>query len=140
MTLHKVDTRWLDGMAFENLLDGHRFTVDAAAEFGGKDRGPRPKPLMLNALAGCTGMDVVSVLNKMKQPLSWFNIRVEGDLSDEHPKTYKAIRLTYQFKKSDKLDDAKVIKAVNLSQEQYCGVSAMLKKVCELTWNIEYLD
>ncbi|MCK5251138.1 MAG: OsmC family protein, partial [Spirochaetaceae bacterium] len=91
-------------MAFENSIDGHKFIVDAAEEFGGKNKGPKPKPLLLNSLAGCTGMDVVSILGKMKQKLSWFNVRVEGDLGDVHPKTYQTIRLTFQFKKSDNLD------------------------------------
>jgi len=139
MTLERIEAQWIDGMAFENLVDGHRITVDAAAEFGGEDRGPRPKPLMLNALAGCTGMDVVAVLRKMKQNFTWFNIVVDADLGDEHPKTYQAIRLTYQFKADDGLDESKVKKAVSLSQDRYCGVSAMLKKACDLSWSIEYL-
>jgi len=127
-------------MAFENTIDGHKFIVDAAEKFGGKDRGPTPKPLLLTSLAGCTGMDVVSILNKMKQEISWFNIKVEGDLGEEHPKTFENIRLTYQFKAADNLDDAKVRKAVTLSQDRYCGVSAMLNKVSNLSWEIEYLD
>ncbi len=140
MTLHTTDTTWLDGMAFKNSADGHTFVVDAATEFGGEDRGPRPKVLLLNALAGCTAMDVISVLKKMKQEFTWFNVRVEADLGDEHPKTYQAIRLTYQFKKTDNLDDAKVRKAATLSQERYCGVSAMLQKATDLSWDVEYLD
>ncbi len=140
MTHEAVDALWLEGMAFENLTGGYKFTVDAAAEFGGKNKGPKPKLLLLNALAGCTGMDIVSILSKMKQELSWFNVRVEGNLGDEHPKTYQTIRLTFQFKKSDDLNDAKVRKAINLSQDQYCGVSAMLKKACDISWEIEYLD
>ena len=86
MTHEAVDALWLEGMAFENSTDGFKFTVDAAKEFGGKNKGPKPKLLLLNALAGCTGMDVVSILSKMKQELSWFNVRVEGDLGDEHPR------------------------------------------------------
>jgi putative redox protein len=140
MTEHITDTLWQDGMAFENTIDGHSFVVDADAEFGGGDKGPRPKKLLLTALAGCTAMDVVSVLRKMKQEFSWFNVRVTGELGDEHPKTYGSIRLTYQFKKSDGLDDSKVRKAASLSQERYCGVSAMLKKVCDVSWDVEYLD
>jgi len=140
MTLQKTESTWIEGMAFENTIDGHKFTVDAVEKFGGKDKGPTPKPLLLASLSGCTGMDVVSILKKMKQEFSWFNIKVEGDLGEEHPKTFENIRLTYQFKASDNLDDAKVRKAVTLSQDQYCGVSAMLKKVSNLTWEIEYLD
>jgi len=140
MTLYSVDTKWLEGMAFENTADGYKFNVDAAEEFGGMKKGPKPKLLLLNALAGCTGMDVVSVLRKMKQYFSWFNIKVEADLGDEHPKTYENIRLTYQFKAADDLDDGKVRKAVILSQDRYCGVSAMLKKASNLSWKIEYID
>jgi putative redox protein len=140
MTKHSTDTLWLEGMAFENTTDGHHFIVDADSQFGGQDKGPRPKPLLLNSLAGCSGMDVVSILRKMKQEFSWFNIRVEGQLGDEHPKTYESIKLIYQFKSTEGLDDAKVRKAVNLSQDRYCGVSAMLSKVCDLTWDIEYLE
>jgi putative redox protein len=140
MTLHSVDTTWLEGMAFENTADGYKFKVDAADEFGGTKKGPKPKLLLLNALAGCTGMDVVSILRKMKQDFSWFNIKVEADLGDDHPKTYEAIRITYQFKAADDLDDGKVRKAVLLSQDQYCGVSAMLKKASDLSWEIEYID
>lgn len=130
----------MDGMAFRNSADGHEFVVDADTQFGGKDRGPKPKPLLLSALAGCTGMDVVSILGKMKQTPKFFNIRVEGDLGDEHPKTYEKIRIIYQFAKSDNLDDGKVRKAINLSQDAYCGVSAMLQKSSELSWDIEYID
>jgi putative redox protein len=140
MTQQKTETLWLEGMAFENIVGEHRFTVDAAEEFGGTDKGPMPKPLLLNSLAGCTGMDVVAILKKMKQDFTWFNIKTEGDLGEEHPKTFENIRLTYQFKASDNLDDAKVRKAVTLSQDRYCGVSAMLRKVCNLSWEIEYLD
>jgi putative redox protein len=85
-------------------------------------------------------MDVVSMLTKMKQNVSWFNVRVEANLGEEHPKTYTEIRLTYQFKKADNLDDAKGRKAAALSQERYCGVSAMLQKATDVSWDIEYLD
>ncbi|MCK5735185.1 MAG: OsmC family protein [Spirochaetaceae bacterium] len=140
MTQQKTETLWLEGMAFENNLDGHKIIVDAVEEFGGTNKGPTPKPLLLNSLSGCTGMDVVSILKKMKQEFTWFNIVVEADLGEEHPKTFENIRLTYQFKTSDNLDDTKVRKAVSLSQDRYCGVSAMLKKACNLSWEIEYLD
>ena len=140
MALNTVNTTWLDAMAFENTVDGHKFTVDAQEEFGGKDRGPRPKPLLLASLAGCTGMDVVSILQKMKQNITFFNVKVEGELRDEHPKRYTKIKVVYQFKKSDNLDDSKVRKAIVLSEDRYCGVSAMLKEVCDLSWELEYLD
>ncbi len=135
-----TETLWKDGMAFENTANGHTFMVDAADKFGGRDTGPRPKTLMLNALAGCTGMDVISILRKMKQEFTWFNIKADGSLGKTHPKVYTDIHLTFQFKKADNLDDKKVRKAITLSQDSYCGVAAMLKKACPVTWEVEYLD
>ncbi len=134
-----TDCTWKDGMAFEAVMDGHTITIDATPDVGGKDLGPRPKPLMLLSLAGCTGMDVVSILDKMKQKLSWFNVKVEAEQTEEHPKHYKKFTVIYQFKQSDNLDPGKVEKAVSLSQERYCGVSALLSKAAELDHRIEYL-
>ena len=139
MKTHKISTAWTGDMAFESVVDGHSVLVDADPEFGGKDAGPRPKALLLTALSGCTGMDVVSILGKMKSAPSWFNLVAEADLADEHPKVYTEIRLAYQFKASDGLDPKKVEKAVTLSQETYCGVSEMLRKAAKVTWTIEYL-
>jgi putative redox protein len=127
-------------MAFESVIDGHTIVLDADEQFGGKNSGPRPKALILTSLAGCTGMDVISLLSKMKQPVSFFNMEVEAELGEEHPKTYTRITLVYQFKKKDALDEGKVEKAVKLSQERYCGVSAMLKEVSRLEYRIEYID
>jgi putative redox protein len=126
-------------MAFTAKVNGHEIVLDADSQFGGKDTGPRPKPLILTALAGCSGMDVVSVLKKMREPISWFNMRVEGDLAEEHPKTYTKMRIIYQFKKSDGLKDESVRKAIDLSHERYCGVAALLRKALELETAVEYL-
>ena len=134
-----TDCTWMDGMAFESVMDGHKIIIDANPEVGGKDRGPRPKPLMLLALAGCTGMDVISILGKMKQQPSWFNVKVDADQTEEHPKHYAKMVVIYQFKASDNLDKDKVEKAVMLSQERYCGVSHLLAKAAELDHRIEYL-
>ncbi len=137
---HSIDCTWKEGMAFESTIEGHTIKLDAAEEFGGKNSGPTPKPLLLTSLAGCTAMDVISLLKKMKQPVSFFNIEVESELSESHPKTYTGITMVYQFKKGDGLDESKVEKAIKLSQEQYCGVSAMLKKATTVDYRIEYLD
>jgi putative redox protein len=137
---HAISCRWTEGMAFESVIDGHSIVLDADEQFGGKNSGPRPKALILTSLAGCTGMDVISLLSKMKQPVSFFNMEVEAELSDEHPKTYTSITLVYQFKTEDGLDAGKVEKAVKLSQERYCGVSAMLREISRLEYRIEYID
>ncbi len=133
-----IETRWAGGMAFETILDDHKLVADAHPNVGGDGKGPRPKPLLLFSLAGCTGMDVVSLLKKMRVDFEDFKIQVSGELTDEHPKYYHKIHLTYQFKGKD-INASKVEKAVNLSQDKYCGVSHMLKQAAEITWDIKYI-
>ena len=136
---HSIGCTWLENMAFETEVNGHRIVLDATADVGGAERGPRPKPLVLSALAGCTGMDVIYVLGKMRIRPSYFNMTVDGEVEDEHPKSYTKINLAYQFKESDNLDRDKILTAVELSQEKYCGVAALLRKGCELSYRIEYI-
>mgnify|MGYP006300095035 CR=1 FL=1 len=136
---HTISCNWNEGMSFDAKVNGHTVTLDAAEAAGGRDAGPQPKPMLLVSLAGCTGMDVISILNKMNQNPGYFNLKVEGDLTDEHPKYYRSIKVIYEFKEVDGLDPKKVEKAVKLSQEKYCGVSALLKKAVDLDYEIRYL-
>ena len=131
----KTTVTWTDGMSFDVELQGHTFTVDADEKFGGQNRGPRPKALLLSGLAGCTGMDVVSLLGKMKVPFDGFRLEVEGQLGEEHPKVYTDIAVRYIFTGSN-LDREKVEKAVNLSIDKYCGVTAMLGKTARISHQI----
>lgn len=131
LTVMETSVVHTQGMAFETELDGHRFMVDADAEFGGTDAGPRPKGLLLSALGGCTAMDVVAILQKMRVTPSRFEVKVDGDLADEHPKKFVRIRVRYLFEGQD-LPLDKLFKAVSLSEERYCGVSAMLRPVVPL--------
>lgn len=132
-----IKANLIGSMGFEMNLDGHHFITDASKEIGGEDLGPRPKQLMLSALIGCTGIDIMSLLKKMKAELDDFNIDVEADNTEEHPKVYENIHLTFTFKGKD-LPKDKIEKAVSLSQNKYCGVSAMLKKVTSVTYDIVY--
>ncbi|MFN2394989.1 MAG: OsmC family protein [Bacteroidales bacterium] len=131
----EITADWIDGLAFEADLDGHKITIDGPEESGGKNRGARPKPFMLLALAGCTGMDVVSILKKMKVNIEGLKIKVEGDMEDEVPKAFLSMHVVYTFKGKD-LPLDKLEKAVELSKEKYCGVSAVLKKAIPLTYEI----
>jgi len=127
--------KWTGGMAFDIELQGHRITVDATAEAGGRDLGPSPKSLLLAGLAGCTGMDVVAILRKMGQEWDSFNLQIEAQTSEKHPKVYTDIRINYIFSGKN-LSKDKIEKAVNLSQDQYCGVSAMLKGSASISYKI----
>ncbi len=131
-----LNLNWLEGMAFESEVNGHKIVLDAVESVGGKDRGPRPKPLMLLALAGCTGMDVVSILKKMRVELDDFSVEVEANLTEEHPKQYDEIKVIYKFWGKD-LPLEKLGKAVNLSDERYCGVSAVYKKALNMSYEIQ---
>lgn len=122
-------------MSFETEVNGHKIILDADASVGGQDKGPRPKPLLMVSLAGCTAMDVVSLLGKMRVTVDSFRVEVEGELSEEHPKVYKYLHIRYIFK-GDNLPPDKIEKAISLSQEKYCGVSAMLSKATKLSYEI----
>lgn len=135
---NKIDCKWAGNMAFEANVGEHIINLDADEVVGGQEKGARPKMLLLASLAGCTGMDVISILKKMQIIPDYFNIQVEGELTQEHPKYYKKIHLTYQFKGSN-INPEQVEKAINLSQDKYCSVSAMLKKSSEISYHVEYL-
>ncbi|MBW6501752.1 MAG: OsmC family protein [Bacteroidales bacterium] len=134
-----VTAKWLGNMAFEGKVGNHKIIIDAGKNGGGEDRGTRPKALMLLALAGCTGIDVVSILAKMRVEVENLDIRVEGDLTEEYPKYYHSIHVIYEFTgKGLPLD--KLQKAVSLSEDKYCGVSAVYKKVIKMTSEIKIIE
>lgn len=130
-----VSTKWLENMSFESEINGHKIILDAKEEVGGQDRGPRPKPLMLAALGGCTSMDVISILKKMRVPVKSLNVIVEGELSEEHPKRFLKMHVIYEVR-GENIPLEKVQKAVALSEDQYCGVNAVYKQVMEITSEI----
>lgn len=130
-----VNVNWSGEMAFEAEVNNHKIVIDAVESVGGKDRGPRPKPLTLVSLGGCTGMDVISILNKMRVIPDYFNVEVSGEMTDEHPKYYHTINIKYIFRGKD-LPMAKLEKAVSLSQDRYCGVTEMLKAKSKIVHEI----
>ena len=131
----KINSVWKGDMAFEANIDGFKITLDADEAVGGQNLGPRPKALTLVSLAGCTAMDVVSILKKMRVNPDYFNVEVEGELTDEHPKYYHHIHIKYIFRGED-LPMDKLEKSVNLSQDRYCGVSVLLSKGAKITHEI----
>ncbi|MEI6765245.1 MAG: OsmC family protein [Bacteroidota bacterium] len=132
----EIDCSWKNDMAFEASSGPYKIMMDADESVGGTGMGARPKPLLLSALAGCTGMDVVAILKKMQVEFDSFSINVNGELTEEHPRIFDRINIIYQFTGKD-LPLDKINKAVQLSQEKYCGISAMLAKAAEITYEIE---
>lgn len=137
-TVHHTVTSHKGKMEFESVINGHSVIIDTVEAGGGENQGPNPKPLILSALAGCTGMDMVSTLTKMRAQYSDLSIEVDADLTDEHPRVYSEIRVVYKIRVPES-DKEKVEKAVKLSKTKYCGVSAMLEKVCPVKSKIVYL-
>ncbi|NMA94630.1 MAG: OsmC family protein [Clostridiales bacterium] len=135
MAIKKVKADLVGNMGFEMELDGFPLLMDASKEVGGEERGPRPKALLLSALIGCTGMDVASMLNKMQVELDGLTIEVEAEEAEEHPRVYTKIHVIYRFR-GDNLPEDKLNRAVTLSQEQYCSVSAILKKAAPITYEV----
>ena len=128
MNTNIVTTTWKENMLFESdNPGGHNLLIDTSEENGGEDSGYRPKALMLSSLAGCSGLDVVSLLEKMRASIDDFKIIVTGELTEEHPKFYNKILVEYRFYGKE-LDGEKINKAVNLSVEKYCGVMEMFRQ------------
>lgn len=134
-----IKTQWEGNMLFNADTLGGNLKIDAAAEVGGQGKGVRPKALMLTSLAGCTGMDIVSLLKKMRAEVDDLDINVTGELTDEHPKFYHKVHLEYIFYGKDLKKD-KIEKAVQLSADKYCGVMEMFRQFAELTTEIKYLE
>jgi len=127
---------WKEGIHFEGTAAGHTVHMDGRPDAGGQGLGFSPMQLLLVSLGGCTGMDVISVLKKMRQDVTSFSIEVSGVRADEHPKVYTEIELTYRLR-GRSLSRESVEHAVRLSREKYCSVEAMLNKVATFTSRIE---
>ncbi|MBS1574432.1 MAG: OsmC family protein [Bacteroidetes bacterium] len=126
----KIKALWKKGHAFESWQEENHIKID-----GDRISGVSPKSLLLSGLAGCSGIDVVDILEKMRIEFSDFSIDVETQQTEEHPKVFKEIIITYKIK-TDPSNEDKVRKAVELSLDKYCGVSAMLRKNSPIEFKI----
>ncbi len=134
----KITTQWKGGLTFEsNNPSGKTVLMDTNIE--GKDQrfGLSPKAMMLSSLAGCSALDVISILDKMKITVADFKIDVSGELTEEHPKYYHTVSVTYHFFGAD-LNRSKCEKAVQLSVEKYCGVMEMFRQFATVKTTIQF--
>jgi len=135
---HEANIRWAGKMTFIGKAgSNHIVPMDSGPEFGGDSSATKPMELLLLGLGSCTGMDIVSLLKKMRQDFSGIELNITADRAEEHPNVYTKIDLEYVICGRG-IDEGKVKHAVELSQEKYCGVSAMLRKSCPVnyTWRI----
>jgi len=124
----------VEGMHFfTDTPSGHTVEMDSAAEVGGTDLAARPKELIYVSLAGCTGMDAISILRKMRQPVTAFSVEVEGlERTEEHPKYWTRIRVIFHVE--GEVEPDKLKKSINLSRARYCGVSASLRPTVKIDY------
>jgi len=136
--IRKVTVEWQGGMSFESDdPSGNTTLMDTHVEGSDELFGVSPKTMMLSALAGCSGIDVVSILNKMKITDYEFSMDIEGELTQEHTKYFHKVTIRYYFKGND-LNQSKFKKAVDLSVDKYCGVMEMFRRFAEISIDIQY--
>ncbi len=135
MASHTVTTKWKKNLLFKSdNPNGATVLMDTSNENGGNEVGASPKALMLSSLAGCSGLDVVMILDKMKYTSYDLDIKITANLTNEHPKFYDKVHVSYIFY-GENLNEDKINKAVALSVEKYCGVMEMFRQFAEVTTN-----
>ncbi|MFN7825326.1 MAG: OsmC family protein [Pseudobdellovibrionaceae bacterium] len=131
----KSEIKWTDKMHFSAKIRQHEHGMDAKAESGGEDSAPSPKELLLSSIAGCTAMDVVSLMKKMRVDFTEFRVSAEAETTESHPRVFKVVQLKFLVN-GGAPDLEKIKKSVDMSLTKYCGVSAMVSKVSPLEYEI----
>ncbi|WP_226035289.1 OsmC family protein [Aquibacillus saliphilus] len=127
--------KWNEKMAFSSVTpSGHEINMDASEEVGGENSGSRPTELLLNAVAGCTGIDIISILKKMRLEPTAFQMDVKGARAQEHPKKFTTINIHYAI--DGDLPEDKVVRAIQLSKDKYCSVSHSLSAEITATYSL----
>ena len=138
MASNTTTTIWKENMVFESDNPSGELLYMDAPEEGIQNKGLRPKAMMLSSLAGCSGLDVISLLKKMRADVADFKIIVRGELTDAHPRYYHRVQVAYHFY-GNNLQKEKIHKAVSLSVDKYCGVMEMFRQFAKVTTKV-YFD
>lgn len=135
----KITVDWNSKMAFSSITpSGHEIKMDAAEDVGGSNSGSRPTELLLNAVAGCTGIDIISILTKMRLNPTKFHMDVEGERADDHPKKFTEIHIHYSLEGD--LPEEKVVRAIQLSVDKYCSVAHSLSATIRVSYSINGME
>jgi putative redox protein len=138
MAQMETKTKWLGGMGFQSSIRGHELVMDTKSESGGQDQGPSPKELLLAAICGCSGMDVVSILQKMRLQIDLCDVSAKTETTAGYPSIFAEVLMRYDIKGPDIRAD-QAMRAVDLSMTKYCGVSAMVASVSPIRYEV-YLN
>jgi putative redox protein len=136
--LHVVETSWKEQFHFVSRVNDHEIHLDKLHVHNGTDQGPRPKPLILSAVGGCLGMEMVATAEKMRVKIENLAIAVTGELSDNHPKIYQKINVVISIKTEPENED-KIQRAADLAWNRYCGVVAMIRHFAAAEYKVEFL-
>ena len=135
-----ISVNWVDGLLMVGKSDsGHTITMDGPPESGGENLGVRPMEMLLLGVAGCTMIDVVTTLKKMRQDLSHLETKINAERATNHPKVFTDIHIQFILK-GQNLDEKKVDKAITLSAEKYCSASIMLGETVTITHDFEVVE
>ena len=135
-----ISVNWVDGLLMVGKSDsGHTITMDGPPESGGENLGVRPMEMLLIGVAGCTMIDVVTTLKKMRQDLSHLETKINAERATDHPKVFTDIHIQFILK-GQNLDEKKVDKAITLSAEKYCSASIMLGETATITHDFEVVE
>ena len=135
-----ISVNWVDGLLMVGKSDsGHTITMDGPPESGGENLGVRPMEMLLLGVAGCTMIDVVTTLKKMRQDLSHLETKINAERATDHPKVFTDIHIQFILKGKN-LDEKKVDKAITLSAEKYCSASIMLGETASITHDFEVIE
>ena len=130
----------IKGVTFTGKADSnHGVMMDGPAAFGGSDGAVRPKELLLIALGGCTGSDVITILEKKRLKIEDFEMNITAEMQEEHPQVFTKINIEYVFKGKN-IPEKDVERAIELSQTKYCSVTAMLQKAIEITHSFRIVE
>jgi putative redox protein len=130
----------IDGIALAGVSNSnHWVTMDGPENFGGHSAGPRPMELVLMGVAGCAAMDVLSILRKKRAELNGFNMEVEAERTEEHPQVFTRIKLNYIFSGKN-IQPSDIERSIELTEEKYCGATAMLKGAVEIIHNYRIVE
>jgi len=135
-----ISVNWVDGLLMVGKSDsGHTITMDGPPESGGENLGVRPMEMLLLGVAGCTMIDVVTTLKKMRQDLTYCETKISAERATDHPKVFTDIHIQFIVRGKD-LDSKKVDKAITLSAEKYCSASIMLGETATITHDFEIIE
>jgi putative redox protein len=135
-----ISVNWVDGLLMVGKSDsGHTITMDGPPESGGENLGVRPMEMLLLGVAGCTMIDIVTTLKKMRQDLSHLETKINAERATDHPKVFTDIHIHFILK-GQNLDEKKVDKAITLSAEKYCSASIMLGETATISHDFEVVE